>query len=173
MAAPRPEAEERWIVLGLITAPYGVRGWVRVKPYTQTPDGLSRYPTWWIGVGGEWRPMRVEGYRVHGRGGIAKLEGCLDRSEAEAYARCEVAVPRSVLPETGEGEFYWVDLIGLRVESLDGSFLGEVSGILETGAHPVIRVVSERERLIPFVEQVVKEVDLERRVMRVDWGADF
>ncbi|MGN2392921.1 ribosome maturation factor RimM [Pelomicrobium sp. G1] len=173
--APGPGSElgESWVVLGLISAPYGVRGWVRVKSYTQDPEGLAQYATWWVEAQGQWRPVRIEEYRLHGRGSIAKLEGCADRTSAETYAGCRVAVPRSALPEPGDGEFYWIDLIGLRVENLEGVQLGEVSAILETGAHPVLQVAAERERLIPLVDPIVRDVDLERRVVRVDWGPDY
>lgn len=173
VAGPGSEFGQRWVVLGLISAPYGVRGWVRVKSYTQDPDGLARYPTWWVEARGQWHPVRIESYRRHGRVSIAKLEGCADRTRAETYTGCRVAVPRSALPEPGDGEFYWVDLIGLRVENLEGVLLGEVTGILETGAHPVMRVAAERERLIPLVAAIARDVDLEQRVIRVDWGLDY
>ena len=78
------------------------------------------------------------------------------------------------MPAVAEGEYYWNDLIGLKVVALDGEVLGTVDYLLETGANDVLVVRGERELLIPFVTgQVVTQVDLENRVLRVDWDPDF
>jgi 16S rRNA processing protein RimM len=85
----------------------------------------------------------------------------------------QVAVPRTELPATGEDEYYWTDLIGLAAVTLDGAKLGIVVRILETGANDVLVVRGERERLVPFVATVVREVDFARGVIRLDWGVDY
>jgi len=77
------------------------------------------------------------------------------------------------LPEPSANEFYWADLIGLPVVNADGFNFGTVSEVLGTGANDVLVVQGERERLIPFTEQVVTQVDMAGRVIRVDWGVDY
>lgn len=161
------------VVMGRVAAPHGVHGWIRVRPFTQKPDGLADYPEWWVGGPGEWNRWSVEGTELHGRGLVAKLQGCEDRNTAEQLATLEVAVPRQALPENGVGEYYWTDLIGLQVENGRGDALGKIEALIETGANDVLVVRGERQQLIPFVEQVVVRVDLEYGRIVVDWGLDY
>jgi 16S rRNA processing protein RimM len=161
------------VVMGRVAAPFGVKGWIKVQPFTQTLDGLLQYPAWWLGREGQWRESRLEGGSVHGRSLLAKLRGCDDREAAARLKGLEIAVPRSALPASEEGEHYWSDLVGLQVLNREGVALGQVAGLLETGASQVLVVQGERERLIPFVEPVVVAVDVPGGRLTVDWGADF
>ena len=117
----------------------------------------------------------VEVGRPQGKGVVAKLAGCDDRDAAEALIGCEIAVRRDQLPETtAPGEHYWTDLVGLRVETVDGIDLGTIERLFETGSNDVMVVQGERERLIPYIwDEVVREVDLEGGRMRVAWDPDF
>ena len=104
---------------------------------------------------------------------IARLDGCHGRDEADGYRGCEIAVERSRLPETEDGEYYWTDLVGLRVVTGDSVDLGEVGHMMETGANDVMVVRGGIERLIPFLPgTVVRSVDVERGVVAVDWHPD-
>jgi 16S rRNA processing protein RimM len=159
--------------MGRIVAPYGVRGWVKIQPATEEVDGLLQYANWWLGKPGEWQSRNwVEG-RAHGSTLVARLEGCEDRDQAFALRGLEIAVPRSALPAPEAGEFYWCDLIGLSVENQAGEALGQVEDVFATGANDVLVVRGERERLIPFIEPVVIEVDFAAAKIRVDWGVDY
>lgn len=153
--------------------PFGIKGWVKVQTYTQTPASLVAYSAWWIGTDAAWRECRIEQAQVHTAGLVAKLAGCDDRDAAMRLRGQEVAIPRSAFPEAGAGEFYWGDLVGLKVVNVQGEDFGTVSEVFETGANDVLVVHGERERLIPFVEAIVQQVDLANRVIRVDWGADY
>lgn len=171
-----PEAtdvRDQRVVMGRIAAPYGVKGWVKVKPYTEYLDSLLDYPVWQLGKGGGWRPYRVLEGRPHNKFLLAELEGVGDRDAAQQLRGLEVAVARDELPEPDEDEFYWDDLIGLAVVNVSGVSLGRVEGLLETGAHDVLQVVGDRERLIPFTAPIVLEVDLAAGCIRVDWEADY
>ena len=161
------------VVMGRVAAPHGVLGWVRVRPFTQESDGLARYREWWIGSAQGWSRWVLEGLEVQRRGLVAKLQGCDDRNAAERLVRLEVAVPREALPENDAGSYYWTDLLGLEVENRRGERLGTVESMIETGANDVLVVRGERERLIPFVEQVIVDVDLQRGRIEVDWGLDY
>lgn len=159
--------------MGRILAPYGVRGWIKVRPQTESTDGLLGYRTWWLGKQGEWNSYQLLEGRVHGTDVVARLEGVADRDLAAQLRGCEVAVPRSELPPAPEGEYYWADLIGLEVVNREGVRLGQVAEVFATGANDVLVVRGERERLIPFVEAVVVDVDLEGALLTLDWGADY
>ena len=162
------------MVLGRITAPYGLKGWVHVHPYTTAAENLAHYRSWWLGRDTQqWDERRVLQSRVHGAAVVAQLAGCENREDASALRGRQVAVPRTELPATGENEYYWTDLIGLEAVTVDGTELGTVVRILETGANDVLVVRGERERLVPFVATVVREVDFGRGVIRLEWGVDY
>jgi 16S rRNA processing protein RimM len=159
--------------MGRISAPFGVKGWVKVEPNTAAARNLLSYKTWWLEERGDWREIAVAEARVHGRAVIAKLEGCYDRDAAAAWRGRTIAVPRTALPETKSGEYYWADLIGLEVVNESAQALGRVTGILQTGSNDVLVVAGERERLIPFIATVVRDVNLPAGVVRVEWDADY
>ena len=161
------------VVMGRIAAPFGVLGWVKVQPFTEKIDGLLGFPVWHLGRGEQWREVKVLEADVHGKSLVAKLQGCNDRDAAAALKSLEIAVPREDLPEAAENEYYWADLIGLEVVNAQGEVLGIVADVLETGANDVLVVEGKRERLIPFIAQVVLKVDLAVRRINVDWGADY
>jgi 16S rRNA processing protein RimM len=104
---------------------------------------------------------------------VAQLAGCEDRDAASALRGRQVAVPRAALPATRDNEYYWTDLLGLRAVTVEGAELGIVVQILETGANDVMVVQGERERLVPFVAAVVREIDFGRGVICLDWGVDY
>lgn len=164
---------EDLVVMGRVTVPYGVRGWVNVQPDTEMLDGLFDYPIWWIQADGVWREFSVEEAKVHGDHLVARLEGVLDRDQAFRLKGKPIAVPREQLPEPDEDEYYWSDLIGLEVENLQQLNLGRITDVFATGANDVMVVNGERERLIPYIAQVVQQVDIDAKRMIVDWDADF
>lgn len=165
------------VVLGRVIAPYGVRGWLKIHPLGDDPESWRGMPQWWLGPfndGRTWQPYSLEAFRPHASGWIAKFKGIDDRSGAEKLDGWYAGVPREALPQTDRDEYYWTDLIGLAVRNEQGKLLGTVDTLVETGAHQVLVVKDgETTRLLPFVGQVVKEVDVDGRVMRVDWGLDW
>lgn len=169
------DEQERFVTLGRVSGLYGVRGWLRVHAETEPRENILRYSPWYLGQGGRWEPCRVEDGRVHGKGVVVKLAGCDDRDLAATFLDREIAVKRRQLADDlAPGEYYWTDLEGLAVETVDGVSLGRVDHLLETGANDVLVVEGERERLIPYLPgRVVVEVDLAARRIRVDWDPDF
>jgi 16S rRNA processing protein RimM len=161
------------VVMGRISAPFGVKGWIKLQSYTEEPGNLLTYPTWWVGNEEGWQESRLEQGEVQSGTLVAKLAGCDDRDAAALYRGKQVAIPRDAFPLPAANEFYWTDLVGLRVVNEQGTDLGEVREVLETGANDVLVVHGERERLLPFTELVVKQVDVGGRVIRVDWDSDF
>ena len=156
--------------MGRIMAPFGVKGWVKVRPYTAALDSLLDYPVWWLG-GADGQAVAVLEARMHGTALIAHLQDVDDREAALALRGSEVAVEKAALPAPAAEEYYWHDLIGLAVVNQAGVSLGRVVGLLETGAKDVLVVKGERERLIPFVDDYVKVVDLAGGTITVAWQA--
>jgi 16S rRNA processing protein RimM len=167
------------IVLGRIVAPFGVHGWLRVHPFGDDPEAWRKMPQWWLSADvdappGSWQAHGVEAVKLHGDGVVAKLAGIDDRDASEALGSCYFGAPRDALPPPAQDEYYWADLIGLAVVNMQDQPLGRVKSLIETGANQVLVVADgERERLLPFVEQVVKKVDVPGGVICVDWGCDW
>ncbi len=162
------------VVLGRVTGVFGVRGWIKVHSHTDPRDNILNYNPWYLKGAGGWREYRLLNGRRQGKGIVASLEGYSDRDHADVLLGCDIAVPRSRLETLGQDEFYWSDLQGLEVFTLDGHSLGRVSHLFDTGANDVLVVRGDREHLIPYVwEQVVKSVDLAGGRMQVDWDPDF
>ena len=164
---------DRRLTVGEISGVYGVRGWVRIRSYTDPPENIFSYRPWQVEFGNTWAEREVVEGRRHGRGLVARLPGIDDRDSAAALVGKKLAVYRRQLAQDGD-EIYWADLEGLEVSTVDGKKLGRVDYLIETGANDVLVVRGERERLIPFIRgQVVTEIDLEAGRMTVDWDADF
>ena len=163
------------IIMGRVAGAQGILGWVKLKTYTESVDGLADYPVWWLGDEKHpWHETSVESFAVQSKGLIAKFPGCNDRTAAEKYKGLLVAVPRSSLPKQCKDEYYWSDLIGLNVVNLAGENLGTVDNLMDTGANQVLCVQGEGgEILIPFIASAIRKVDLTGRVIHVDWVADY
>jgi 16S rRNA processing protein RimM len=158
-----------------------------VKPFTQTPEALLDYPTWWLTARGGGKEMahRVLEARMHSDLVIARLEGLETREQAAAFSGAEVSVPRDQLPETEDDEVYWSDLADCEVVNRNGERLGKVTDVQGTAAHPILRVARGdaaegagargrgTEYLIPFVPAYVLGVDLEANRIDVDWETDY
>jgi 16S rRNA processing protein RimM len=167
--------EQRFVTLGRISGVHGIQGWVRVHSDTSPRENIVNYSPWHLIREGRRESRKVNAGRRQGKAVVAKLEGCNDRDAAEELVGALISIPRSALPDTTvPGEYYWADLVGLRVETVDGVELGRIEQLFETGSNDVIVVQGDKERLVPYIwEQVVREVDLEAGVMRVDWDPEF
>lgn len=168
--------------MGRISAPFGIKGWVRIQPFTETTGGLTQYPAWWLDDGTGWKEYAVEQSQAQGADLIAKLAGIDDRDFAAGFKGRRVAIPREAFPPAETGEFYWADLVGLSVRNTEGLGYGVVTAMLETGANDVMVVQQsavdgdggkQQERLIPFIAEVVKRVDVAAGVIEVQWGEDY
>ena len=163
------------VIMGRVAAAHGLRGWVKVQPYTEYLDSLLEYKRWWIGhEQGPWREVAVQQCEAHTKTLAALLPDCVDRSAAEKLKGLLIAVPRSSLPKQADDEYYWSDLIGLAVVNEAGVRLGTVANLLETGANQVLSVTAESgEILIPFVASAIKKVDVKNQIILVDWALDY
>lgn len=161
------------ICVGHILGAQGIKGWVRVFSRTSPRQNIVNYSPWWLERDGQLQEVAVTG-RLQGRQVLARLEGIEDRNQAEALTGCQLFISPQQLPRLEAGEYYWSDLIGLEVETLEAEPLGVVDSMLETGADDVMVLKGERERLIPFVmPEIVTEVDLANRRLVVNWSPEY
>ncbi|MCL1886451.1 MAG: ribosome maturation factor RimM [Betaproteobacteria bacterium] len=169
------------ITVAQITGAYGVQGWVRIRPYSGDPETLLTVTEWWLDkpVLHNVKALRT---RLHADEVLARLSTIQFREDAEAAKGTLVRVSRSLFPQLDENEFYWVDLIGLKVVNLRGEQLGTVHDLMDNGVHQVLRVDAaemaenagkRRELLIPFIDKFVGKIDLAAATITVDWELDY
>lgn len=174
------------VEVGRILDAWGIQGWFKVQPYSASPEALSSCKRWWL-LPPERAPkpvwpgavaLNIRQARAHTDAVVASAADITDRDAALGLKGARIFIPRSAFPAPAEGEYYWVDLIGLTVVNREGLVLGQVSDLLATGPQQVLVVGHQeagkaRERLIPFVDAYVDEVDLPARQIRVDWQPDY
>jgi 16S rRNA processing protein RimM len=199
LAAPGGPDEPRFpddaVEVGRVMGAWGIQGGIRVAPFSKDPQALFATRTWFVlppeaRAAGP-RPatavlprlLSVIRAREQGDAVVATAEELPDRNAAEAMKGARIFVARSSFPTAGDGEFYWIDLIGLAVVNRQGEALGTVTGLIDTGPHSVLRIArpdaaadappDAAERLIPFVAAFVDGVSLADKRITVDWGLDY
>ena len=179
------------VLVGYVSGAYGLNGWIRIKPFASDADALLTAKTWWLDKPALHDVAMMQA-KMHSGDVVAQLMGVAGRDAAEALRGTAVHVSRAHFPALADDEFYWVDLIGLSVENLEGEVLGQVADMMDNGAHPILRVnrtvvasvapvssvssitaTPPVEILIPFVERFVRTVDQGNRKIIVDWGVDY
>lgn len=168
-----PKLPAKWVSLGRIVGVFGVKGWVRIESHTRPRDAIFGYSPWGLGLKSGWERRAVIDGEARSKSLVARIEGIDDRELARELIGTEIAVPREELPAPEKGEIYWADLIGCSVVNQENRDFGKVTGLLETGANDVLIVEGEKERLIPYTDEAVLEVDLDRGLLRVDWDEEF
>ena len=158
------------IQLGFVGAPFGVRGWIKLRSHTDPPERLLDHRSLRIGQGSVWQNYRIEASGRSGGALTVKLSGVEDRDQAQALRGSQVCVPRSELPQRDDKDFYRADLIGCDVVNIDGIGLGVVQHFHETPAQVVMVVRGTQEFWIPAVPQHLRRVDLKARRVVVDWS---
>ncbi len=161
------------VTLGKIVGVFGVKGWVKVFSETRPREQIFKYTPWLLVLNGDEFEVEVLEGRQQGKGLIASLKGYTDCEDARRLIGSEILVSQESLPKTGKNEYYWSQLTGLNVVNLQGIELGKVVNLFETGANDVLVVKGEKERLIPFTEFAVIDVDIDSNNIVVDWDEDF
>lgn len=186
--------DEEKILLGRVSAAYGIKGWVRIYSFTDPVEQIFTYKPWILTRQGNSQTKKICQGRVQGKGVVAHFYGCENRNQAEDLIGYEIWVNENTLPELMEGEYYWYQLEGLEVINLDGEQLGKIDYLMNVGARDVMVVrqmvvrqeanmkseqssqiaKGEKEHLIPFVDkEIVKKVDLKLGQVVVDWAKDW
>ena len=183
------------VEVGVVTGAWGIKGGIRVKPFSKTADALFASSRWFIrppeasalGPGAQVGAARfpallsITQSKDQGDAVVATARELPDRNAAEAMKGARIFISRAKFPTAGDGEFYWLDLIGLAVFNRQGEALGEVIGLIDTGPHSVLRLrpagaeveTEASERLIPFVAAFIDDINLAERRITVDWGLDY
>ncbi len=195
--ADEPAWPDDAVEVGRILGAWGVKGGFKVQPFAAEPEALFSTKRWFLKPG-EPRPgvparpsaaapvprlLRIIQAKEHGDGVVATAQDVPSRDAAEALKGARIFVSRASFPTAAKDEFYWVDLIGLTVVNREGAVLGEVTDLIDTGPHCVLRIrrpdaasdapLDEAERLVPFVAAYVDDVNLAERRITVDWGLDY
>ncbi len=175
------------VEVGRVMGAWGIKGGIKVKPFAADPQALFSSKRWFVQPPESAGPrelkaaslpglLKVLSAKEQGDGVVATAQELPDRNAAEALRGARIFVSRASFPTPDDGEFYWVDLIGLAVTNRQQLALGDVVGLIETGPHCVLRIqpadAAAPEVLIPFVDAYVDSVDLAARRIAVDWEAD-
>ncbi|MEY3464703.1 MAG: hypothetical protein RL603_301 [Pseudomonadota bacterium] len=165
---------ERWVELGRLGRPKGLRGWLHVQSWTDPPEALLDYPTWHlVGPQGQREVLKPAEVRANPSGLEVRLEGFASREAAEVKVGWRIEVPRTELPPVEAGEHYREDLIGFQVCNGEGVVFGVLDSFVDLPGNAVMVVRGERERWLPVTKQHVLSIDTDARRIQVDWPADF
>ena len=165
---------EQHISVGKISGVFGIKGWVKVFSFTDPRENILTYSPWLLKKNDETKTIAIVDGQLQGKTIVAQLAGIDNRNQAESLMGWDIFINSEQLPKTAKDEYYWSDLIGLTVETIDGVQFGVVDSLLETGANDVLIVQGERERVIPFLQgQTIISVDLDAGKITVDWDPEF
>jgi len=165
---------EEKIVMGKILGPHGIKGWIKIHPFTEKKDSLIDHKILMASKDEKlWQSFEVESMDVGDKFILAKFKGVDDRNTAEKLNKFFIGLDKSSLPKLDENNYYWHELIGLDVKNNEGMHFGKVDSLIETGANDVLVVLGDKEYLIPYIKQVILEVNLETNMIRVDWQDDY
>ncbi|MBT4183142.1 MAG: ribosome maturation factor RimM [Nitrosomonadales bacterium] len=166
--------KEDYLVMGQLVGSFGIKGWLKVKVFTEKVETLEDYKEWFISSDEKnWSKIRVENVKINQNRMMVKFEEIDDRTSADGYRKYWVGILKESLPKLDGNEFYWNDLIGCEVQNINGFLFGTVSGFIETGANDVLVVEGEKQRLIPYTKMTVKKIELKRQQIIVDWNESF
>ena len=167
--------DQRKVVIGRVSSPHGVRGWVKILSFTDPIENIFSYKSIFLEKGNEYLPFEIEDYSTNGKIVRIKLKGVDDRDQSEAVSNCEILIDREELPEISSDSYYWTDLLGFEVRTEVNECIGLLDSFFETGSNDVMVIVGENNsrKLIPFINiDVVKNVDIESKVIIVNWNEE-
>lgn len=171
------------IEVGRIVSAHGVRGWVKIKAFTDPKENIFQYQPWIVRTKHQSEQYQYAQWKQNNAVFIVELKEISTRDQAELLSRSTILVKKNCFPKLEPDEYYWHQLKGCDVLTLvDGSTikLGVVKSLLETGSNDVLIVTAsegsldDRERLIPFIpKKFVTKVDTTQRIIQVDWDPNF
>lgn len=179
------ELPEDAIEVGRIADAWGIKGWFKILPYSASAEALFASKSWFLQPSEKGVKtfagtalLSIKEAKEHSDSVVACATGVTDRNAAEALRGARIFVSRSNFPAAAEGEYYWVDLLGLPVRNREDLMLGTVRELMSTGPQTVLVLEYEeegktKERMIPFVSAYVDSVDVAGKSIRVDWQADY
>ena len=163
---------DKKILVGKISNPHGIKGWVKVISFTDPIENILSYKQWIISDKETEKTYYLEDSRVQGNKIVIKLENVNDRNDADLLKNLQIQVNRSDLPDLDQNSYYWEDLVDFNVIDIKGNHVGKVDSLFRTGTNDVLVIIDEtKERLlVPFImEEVIKYVDLAKELISIDW----
>ncbi len=163
----------KMVVVGRIGRIFGIKGWMKLHSFTEPMENILNYKQWYIFMGNSWEPITPEDIKIHGKGLLIKFLDLNTPEQAQIYTNADIGITSDQLPKLTTNDYYWSDLEGLKVINTAGEELGTVAYLFATGANDIMVVKGSKERLLPYIKQVVLKVDLQQGTILVDWGLDF
>ncbi len=161
---------DKKIIIGRLAGAYGIKGWSHLISFTDPQENILHYSNWQIQKNNIWQSVSREAEKKHGNGFVVKLTGCDDRDQALLLKNTEIAIDSADLPKAPDNQYYWDDLIGFTVIDLSRKSLGTIDYLFATGANDVIAVsLDKKQHFIPYLKEVVKSVDVNNKIITVDW----
>ena len=162
------------LVIGRIGGVYGVKGWLKIFSFTRPSKNIFSYSPWILEIDDIFHEINCEEFRKNGENYVVKILGVNNPEDASRYTNCDIAITEEQLPRLNDGEYYWRDLIAIKVINQNGDLLGKVSEIIETGANDVFVITNKNKGqhkiLIPYVMGLfIRDIDLTTQTMNVDW----
>jgi len=166
--------QENWIVIARFGRPHGVKGFVTVHSFTEPRDNVLKYANWHAFINNKWQPMKLLRAEVQNKSIIVQIEGYPERESVAYLTNIEIAIQRGQLATLEPGEYYWHQLIGMKVINQQGEPFGNVTEIIPTGANDVLVVEGNKRHLIPYLlGQFILDIDSKQQIITVDWDMDF
>ena len=163
-----------FVVMGKVVGSHGIKGWLKIQPFTEELKTLGKFSSWFVSKNeNEWKEFKVESSSIQGRTVLAKIENINNRNDADVLRGFLIGISKIDLPILAKGKYYWSDLIGLEVINQTGFNFGTIESIMETGSNDVLVIKDEKEWLIPYLDNVVLKIDLEKKNILVDWDENF
>jgi 16S rRNA processing protein RimM len=163
-----------WVVIGRFGRPHGIKGLISIISFTDPRDNILSYTDWHAYINKQWQPVKLLDLTSNNKSILAKVDGYVEREDLAYLTNIDIGIKSEQLPMLDEGEFYWSQLVGMEVVTVEGISLGQVTEILSTGANDVLVVVGEKRHLIPYLpgKSIIKVND-SQRIITVDWDMDF
>ena len=161
------------ILVGKISNPHGIKGWVKVISFTDPIENILSYKKLTISDNQTEKTYCLEDSRIQGNKIVIKLEGVNNRDDADLLKNLQIEVNRSDLPKLDENSYYWEDLVDFNVIDIKGMHVGKVDSLFRTGSNDVLVIINETKQrlLVPFImEEVIKYVDLDKELISIDWA---
>ncbi len=166
---------KKWVLVGSIGKPYGVKGWVKVNSYTEPSSNIFLYQPWYL-IATDKAPYTLEilHHQIQNQRLIVQFKNCQTPEMAGLLTNHKIYVDRQQFSPLTQQEYYWTDLEGLKVYTCENIYLGIVQTIFATGSNDVLVIEGKKQFLIPFLlDNTIKSIDLAQETMIVDWDPDF
>jgi 16S rRNA processing protein RimM len=173
---PATKSSQALLIVGKVIGVYGVRGFLKIRSFTETPNQILRYAPWYLQLLEQEQCFSIEDQQWRPPQLLVKLKGLDSPEQSRCWLQADIAVPETCLPPLPSGEFYWWQLLQMQVINEEGITLGTVLEIIENPAHPLLLLkdTAGKTRLLPWVrEKIIKEIDFENKTLKVAWQADW